>query len=436
MSLALTPLTLLLFDGQPLVSPLANFIAVSVVSMVTVPVLLIGMVLLLLDLNGASLLLDVSGWVLFGVWSWLEWLSQADLMYTGLCPVGLTQAVVASAAGLLLLLPRGVPGKWVGWVLIGALMIPGKPAVGADELVVTVLDVGQGLAVVMRWGDQTWVYDTGPRYPSGFDTGSAVVAPFLRNIGVAHVDGLVISHGDLDHVGGFEGLGASIDVHRVISNVSTLDATEPCISGVLWTDGATRLAVLRPRAQPGTDHNIDPCALKIQHFDAKVLLPGDIESSAERELLREVRSRVLKSDVLIAPYHDSFTSSTAQFVAAVDTSHVVFTVGYRNRYRLPSERVVERYRARGTKLFRTDLHGAVRFRLSPGQAITEPECYRQARRRPWRLQVDDLVDMDASRVWARSDRFPTVNMTGPSIESPSGLAALAIFSNPGRYSKC
>ena len=209
------------------------------------------------------------------------------------------------------MLPRAVPGKWVGWGLIGALVIPGKPAVGADELVVTVLDVGQGLAVVMQCGNQTWVYDTGRRYPSGFDTGSAVVAPFLTSIGVAYVDGLVISHGDLDHVGGFEGLGASIDVHRMISNVGTLDGTEPCISGALWTDGGTRLEVLRPRVQPGTDHNNDSCVLKIQHFDATVLLPGDIEAVTEGELLREVGSRVLKSDVLIAPHHGSFTSSTA-----------------------------------------------------------------------------------------------------------------------------
>ena len=235
-AIGLTPLLLLFFQQVSLVGPLANLLAVPLFGLLVVPFTLAGTMatMLLPDVLTASLL-QLAVWVLELVWASLEYL--AGLRYSvwtqhspGLWP--LAAAVVGVA---LLLAPRGWPVRWLGavWLLPMFTLQPAAPTAGAFWF--TLLDVGHGLASVVRTHSHTLVYDTGPRFSARFDAGRAVVVPYLRRQGVGQIDTLVVSHGDNDHIGGVDSVLADIAVGNIISSVpERLPMAKACIAGQEW----------------------------------------------------------------------------------------------------------------------------------------------------------------------------------------------------------
>jgi len=158
----------------------------------------------------------------------------------------------------------------------------------------------------------------------------------------------------------------------------------PCAAGSKWSWDGVSFEFLHPRAEAPADRavraNNQSCVLRIEGGGARVLLTGDIERAAERELLLRAPA-LLPADALIVPHHGSATSSTPEFVKQVAPRHAVFAVGYRNRFGHPREEVLARYRDAGSELLRTDAAGAIQLRFAPGEVRVDGE--RDRARRYW-----------------------------------------------------
>jgi competence protein ComEC len=392
-ALGLFPALLLLFQKTSLVAPLANLLAVPWVSLVTVPLTLAGAVLLgTLPVLG-EWLLGLALWSVDALWWWLELLGQWRFaQWSQIAPPA--WAMTAALLGLLwMLAPRGVPTRWVGVFGFFPLVFMSPTALLLGEAKVALLDVGQGLATVVQTQNHVLVFDAGPRFSSGFNTGEAVVAPYLLAQGRRRIDTLIVSHGDNDHIGGVPALLKSLPVQQLLSselqkiklNGHTEIDVQPCEAGQQWQWDGVQFAMLNPtgrRHRGGRRVNNRSCVLRVQAGSQSVLLTGDIEQAAEREMVERLAAD-LKSDVLVVPHHGSKTSSSLEFVATVSPEFALFPVGYRNRYGFPKAQIVQRYRNRRVQLFDTASHGAIELQLGGANGLTKIRAYRQSTARYW-----------------------------------------------------
>jgi len=385
-TVGLAPLLLVLFQQVSLVSPVANALAIPLVSFVITPLALAGAVLpfdWILKLGHAILEILMAA---------LDWLAQLpSAVWHQHAPV-LWTVPLALAGIAWLLLPRGVPARWLGVPLALPLFAVSPPSPGAGELWITVLDVGQGLAVLARTEKHALLYDAGPAFNAFSDSGSRVILPYLRGEGIDRLDALVVSHDDRDHSGG---AGSVLDAMPVAVLWSSLSADHAlfaapvlrasCVAGRKWLWDGVSFEFLHPRSDGSAGRaaraNNQSCVLRIEAFSAgRVLLTGDIERAAERELLLNV-PRLLPAEALLVPHHGSATSSTPEFVKQVAPRHAVFAVGHRNRFGHPREDVLARYREAGSELLRTDTGGAIQLRFAPGSSRVDAE--RDRARRYW-----------------------------------------------------
>jgi competence protein ComEC len=389
LALGMLPVLLVFFQSASLVAPLANILAVPWVGMLVVPLALLGSLLTFLHAATGELLLLLAASLLEPVWLWLDWLAAAPFSTWQQHQPSLWTLLPGIPGLALLLVPRGVPGRWLGLVLLLPMILVQPERPGPGEVHLTLLDVGQGLATVVQTQRHTLVYDAGPRFSAAFDTGAAVVAPFLRARGIRSIDTLVVSHGDNDHIGGVASLLSAYRVGRVISSVPgkiPQVAAARCRRGQQWEWDGVVFRVLHPERAPGRPGNNTSCVLKIDTRNGQgILLTGDIEREAETVLLRE-QADALAADVLVVPHHGSNTSSSPEFVAQVEPEVAVFPAGYLNRYRFPKQAVVERYESSGTDWYQTGLAGAITVRLGGAWRDPEISSYREQARRYW-MQV-------------------------------------------------
>ncbi|MGB8248778.1 MAG: DNA internalization-related competence protein ComEC/Rec2, partial [Azonexus sp.] len=373
-TLASLPVLLLVFQQFSLVSPLANAVAIPVVSFIVTPLALLAAVIPWWPI--AALAHAVLGWLmLFLEWcaTWPVWQAPAPPLWA---------AVVAGIGVAVCLLPRGMPGRLLGVaLLLPAIFWPvARPPEG--EAWITVLDVGQGLATVVRTREHTLIYDPGPLYSAESDAGQRVVVPYLRSLGIDAVDVLMVTHRDSDHAGGMASVQSALAVGKVLSSLGE-GAGEPCRNGQNWTWNGVRLTVLHPAADDYAEKrksNNLSCVLRIEASGTRMLLTSDIEARDEAAMLQRDPA-ALAADVLLVPHHGSRTSSTPEFIAAVAAKDVLIPVGYRNRFGHPKADVVERYGAAGTRLWRTDRDGALRVELGTNGAGIA--AWRDERRRYW-----------------------------------------------------
>lgn len=382
-TLGLVPALLVLFQQFSLVSPLANAIAIPLISFVVTPLAIAYAVLPL------QILADLAHWVLVATMLPIEWLAALPMAQWQQAAPPPVLAVLATLGCLWALLPQGTPVRWVGLAMLLPLVlwVPPRPAPG--EVWVMVLDVGQGLAVHVQTATRDLLYDTGPAFSADANSGERILLPYLRAIGVHHLDTLVVTHQDNDHVGGAEALLAGIPVHAVLSSLPENHPVrliadrqgQSCAAGQAWDWDGVRFAVLHPAAGSVSRKSNDAsCVLQVEAGGRRVLLSSDIEAASETSLLGRDHA-VLASDVVVAPHHGSRTSSTPAFVAATAPRWVIFPVGYRNRFRHPHPDVWARWATSGAHLLRTDASGAVRVRL--GAADIQVDTTREAFPRYW-----------------------------------------------------
>lgn len=388
LSLGLLPLTLLFFGQQGWVAPLANLFAVPWTSLVLVPLLFAGLICLFPLPGLAKLLFILAGWA----GAFLETVMQGLVGLPGnliRMPVVSPAVTLAAFAGVaLLLLPRGMPQRWLGVLLLLPLVVWSPPRPVQGQAWFTLLDVGQGLAAVVQTAQHTLVYDTGPKFSVDFDTGSAVVAPYLDAVGVRHIDTLIISHGDNDHRGGARSLTTRLPTYRVLTSVPELidwRYVAGCRAGQHWTWDGVHFSILHPDATESIRGNDASCVLQVEANGERLLLPGDIEVAGERALLARVGDK-LRSDILVVPHHGSRTSSTSAFVERVAPRWALFAAGYRNRYGFPRPEIRARYREQGSQQLISSETGAIKIQLGAGK-LDQAVRQRAVARHYWDLPV-------------------------------------------------
>ena len=256
---------------------------------------------------------------------------------------------------------------------------------------ITVLDVGQGLAVVVETRRHALVYDAGPSFRTGSDTGQLVVAPFLKSRGIRVLDQLAVSHDDDDHKGGAGSVLALVPT-RVLTLGPSLPASfaadagatarAACRRGAAWNWDGVDFIWLHPGGHRFERDNDSSCVLLVRAGSHTALLTGDIEAEAEHELI--AAGDVPRVDIVVVPHHGSRTSSTAGFVAATRPRWAVYAVGHRNRWGFTLPRVAERWEQTGARGLLTSRSGAITFELIPGQELASPVEWRRIARRPWR----------------------------------------------------
>lgn len=368
------PILLALFHQFSLVSPLANALAIPVVSLVVTPLALLGM------MPGAEPLLWLAHGILGKLMAVVEWLALGDLAVWRQQAPSLGAVILGMAGTGWLLLPQGFPARWLGLPLLLPLFFWVEPRPANGEALIRVLDVGQGLAVHVQTATHDLLYDAGPLYSADATAGERVVVPYLHASGVDELDALVLSHRDRDHTGGAGSILAAVPVRRLVSPVSAVDIRH-CRAGSSWHWDNIEFHFLHPASGENADGgNRSSCVLQIRSGHGRVLLPGDLDAAGEKDLLARYGAE-LRSQVLLPAHHGSRSSSTEAFVVAVQPEWAIFSVGYRNRFNHPADEIEQRYHRHRVRIRRTDRDGAITLHLAQG-AITVTE-YRQAYRRYW-----------------------------------------------------
>lgn len=384
-TVGLAPLTLALFQQVSLVSPLANAIAIPVVSLVVTPLALVAAIP---PLEGIA---RIAHAVLAALMALLDLLAQAPAaVWRQHAPIAWTLAPAALGVAWLLA-PRGVPGRVAGLPLLLPLFVVRPPGPAPGTAWITFLDVGQGLATVVRTAHHTLVYDAGPGYSVDADAGNRVVVPFLRATGVTGLDAMVVTHNDNDHAGGAAAVMRTLPPSLLLSSLAADHPAQalapyrvPCYAGQRWEWDGVRFEMLYPTPESYDRDlrraNWRSCVLRVTAQGRRALLTGDIEARDEQALL--AGGADLGADALLVPHHGSRTSSTAAFLDAVGPGVAVFTVGYRNRFGHPRADVVARYAERGVRMLRTDRTGALALTLdAQGLGVS---AWREAAPRYWR----------------------------------------------------
>ena len=386
----LVPLTMLLFGQVSVVSPLANAVAIPLVSLVVTPLALIG-----------SMLPGVLAVPVLGCAHWLVEMLALCLQWFSAMRYAVWSAPVppfwmfcwAMLGTLWLLAPRGWPVRWLGlatWIPLLAAQ-PSHPASG--QMTITAFDVGQGMALLIETRGHRLLYDTGPAYSPESDAGSRVILPYLRARGINALDGVIISHSDADHSGGALAVLDGIRTAWVLSSLPSSHAIVraarqhvSCAAGQSWTWDGVRFEMLHPLPASYADASLKPnargCTLRITAGGKSMLLAGDIEAAQEAQLAARAPAQ-LQADILLAPHHGSGTSSTPVFLRAVHPQAAIFQVGHRNRYHHPKPEVYERYGAMHIQRYRTDQQGAITLEFDETIRIS---AYRSTHGRYWQAR--------------------------------------------------
>ena len=365
---------------------LANLVAIPWVSLVVMPVLMIGALMVAVSPATSPVVGEIYDFVLGLLW-WLLELIAAIPAPTLATSVGLAVAIAALVlTALFFPIPRlrlltiGLVTAWLGASLLSDGGVTENRWVKSPEL--WVWDVGQGLSVLFRHQDQVLLYDTGPETPSGYSAVNSVLLPNLAFLGVNRVNTLILSHGDSDHAGGLEELFEKMEVTRILSGQPErlltgkpeveLPGLAPCQSGESILVGGAEIQLWQaPSDIRASDSNDASCVVTIRYGDTEILLPGDISRDVEQHFIEQVGLSGIEHRILVASHHGSNTSSGQSWVEAVSADDVVYSAGYRHRYGHPHEDVVRRFSVAGSRQFNTAYSGALVFTLEGVKVVVE-----------------------------------------------------------------
>ncbi len=427
-TLGLTPLLAFLVHQVSLGSPLANAVAIPAVTFIVTPLALLCAALSVVPgAQGLAALAGSAGLQAFDLtMAPVAWVGSAAWASVPVAAAPWPWLLLAVAGMIWALQARGWPARQLGWACMLPLLFwrPDRPEPGHWRM--SAMDVGQGSAILVETASQALLFDAGPRHYGGSDAGERVVAPFLQARGIRQLDVLVLSHADLDHVGGTRAVleavpalrsyasfdlqaflrrdaGARLDVGRKLDaggqrDVDTkLDAgtrarargaalpplpgdMRPCLRGEGWEADGVTFTFLNPARTNGRaaqDRNAESCVLLVQGASHSLLLTGDVGTAQERALA----GALPPADVVLAPHHGSASSSGRDLVAASAATHVIAQAGHLNRFRHPARAVELRWERAGATFWRSDRDGAVMASSDP-QGL-EVWAERERGRRYW-----------------------------------------------------
>ncbi|WP_310448004.1 DNA internalization-related competence protein ComEC/Rec2 [Thiobacillus sp.] len=385
-TLALAPALLLLFQQVSLISPLANAIAIPVVSWLVTPLALLGVI--------APPLWHAAAWLMDGLGQGLLWASALPWAVAARPAPDGWATLLAVIGTVWILLPRGFPLRALGVVLWLPLAFPPQTSLTPGRFEADVIDVGQGTAILIRTARHTLLYDTGPAFADS-DAGERIIVPYLRATGVGELSGMIVSHDDSDHSGGLRSVLRDLPtgwlLHGLPASSPLLNgapAPRHCQRGQHWQWDGVKFEILNPPAtayaESGRRDNDYSCVLKVSVGGKSLLITGDGERRAELELLEQTAAESgvdIAATVLVAGHHGSRTSSMAEFIGQVQPQIGIFTLGYRNRFGHPHPQVVSRFREQDARILRSDSSGLIKLKFS--QTGVETLEYRPTHRRYW-----------------------------------------------------
>lgn len=383
-TLGLFPILIFIFQQVSIISPVANALAIPVISMCVVPLSLLGAIL---PFDGFLLL---AHWVMTHTMSFLNYLALLPFSTWHQHAPPLWAFMLATTGILWMLLPKGMPLRFFGLFLCLPLVTTMPAKLDTGLMSATILDVGQGLAVVVRTKHHQLLYDAGPKYSEQSDSGTRIITPFLKGQGLERLDGFMVSHQDNDHSGGMASVLNHFKVDWLMSSFfiesSELEDVRHlnCYSGQYWNWDDVHFEILAPTSNSYQDQKMSDnnrsCVLKISSKYGSLLLTGDVERQAESMLVSQYELG-LNSDVMVVPHHGSKTSSTIDFINAVRPKIAIFTSGYRNRFGHPKAEIEARYDNNNIRTYRTDYSGAVTLNFY--QSGIEAKPWREYARRYW-----------------------------------------------------
>lgn len=358
LTILMLPLVAWQFSYVSLVSPLVNLIAVPIVTLLLVPICLCAVMLMPISGDWAWWVFGLADKMIeFGI-AWLSKALELEWAYFNLA----AYPVWVWCCLFILICCSLLPQFWLSKKYLVLLIFPLVSYIptNKDNLwQLDILDVGQGVAVLITRNQRALIYDVGASYPSGFNMADSVLLPILKAKGIAKVDYVFISHGDNDHAGSLSSLLKGMNVEQVLDNQTSCRknlniAWQGLVVQSIWPDD--------PNLH---NSNNGSCVLRVSDQYHSIILPGDVDKSVEYTLVQS-EPNLLKADILLAPHHGSNTSSSRYFITAVDPEFVVFSQGFMNRWQFPRDEVVDRYRAHNshTKLYNTSDSGQVSFLIA------------------------------------------------------------------------
>ena len=392
MSLAMLPLGAWWFAGSSLVAGPANLLMVPLVGIVIVPVALLAVLAAYLFPPAEMLLWHLAAWPLQHLLPAAARVASegGDWLFLRLAP-SLPDVLLAVLGVTLLAVPGSAAARALAALLVLPLVLARAPVgsgrgagIPAGNTRVTVLDVGQGTAVVVRAPGRVMVYDTGGGDPGGDNMAAAVILPYLRLHGETALDTLVISHPDNDHSAGARTLLGAMPVGRVYYGGKSQDLAggRPCAAGQAWQwPGGQRFQFLAPAPGEVLPSNDSSCVLLLEVAGHRLLLAGDIEGDRERELVR-YWGGALASDWLLVAHHGSRTSSSHALLKAARPATAAISSGYANRFGHPHADVLQRLLQGGARVDDTVTGGALEYELVPGRPL-QARRYRDQVKRFW-----------------------------------------------------
>lgn len=364
-TIGLLPFGVVLFGQASLAGPIANLVAIPWWSLIVVPLALLGTGLEALHAGLGAWSWRLSAWLFDLAWPMFTRLAESPLALCWLPEASWFGLPLALLGGFWLLLPRGVRGKPLALLLWLPLLWPDRGLPGPGEAELTVIDVGQGLSVLVRTAHHTLLYDMGPAIPDGFDAGERVDVPALHALGVRNLDVAIVSHGDNDHAGGFPAVARAFPPQLALTPAGAppLPNGRPCLAGSAWQWDGVRFRFLHPPIYFPYLGNEAGCVLRIESAYGAALLTADIDQTIERDLLHRDPASI-RSDVVVVAHHGSNGSSDPQFVAATSARYALISSGYGNRFHHPRPEAVARWRDAGAQVLVTMDTGAQRVRLT------------------------------------------------------------------------
>ncbi len=405
--IGLIPVMAIFMHQFSLIAPVANFIAIPLMSLVIVPLTLLASMMGIIYEPFSAALFVILQWPIKWLLVWLDWVNFPILSETGMTNSNMVWylgdpgwfiIMLSMLGSVWLLMPKSIPGRWLGVLLFLPALLHSADKIEPGNVQMTVLDVGQGLAVIIRTANHTLLYDTGDKYSEAFNFADQVIIPFARISAISHFDKVIISNGDKDHAG-------SINEILATFNVETLYTSEPdrlvvnqdkfskniitCAQGQSWEWDDVKFQFLAPVAEKKYyKSNNRSCVLQLTLTSGQsFLLTGDIEKVAEKQLLADYPE--LEADVLLVPHHGSKTSSSMNFISQLKPEIAVFSYGYRNRFHFPAKTILKRYQSMNIKLFNTT-NGALDINSNISNNSWTIKQYRYSNRHFWHREPENL----------------------------------------------
>ncbi len=402
-TVGLIPLTAWWFSSISIISPIANAIAIPLISFVTTPFAILG----------AFLPSFIGNWFLeFAHLSvellmfFLEPMARWQWAVMDVTKPSFWRFLIAMGGVVLTIAPGSLRAyiKWrcIGVVSLFALFIPAFPSIGSGEFRALVWDIGQGSAVLVQTKTKALLFDSGPVGGKSNDPGERILLPYLKAEGINRLDVLAISHKDSDHIGGARSLLAGVDISQVIGSIprkhfiyQIFDQSSipmrPCRAGDQWSWDGVKFEVFHPASYASFDEgfhhgkaNEISCVIRVSNDSHALWLTGDVEREGEAAIvmrLRRSKEAGTIKNVLMAPHHGSNTSSSLDFLNQISPDWAFSQSGHKNRYGHPHPKVVSRYETRGVSLLDTSKTGAQEWNFAhDGLKI---ELYREGKRKIW-----------------------------------------------------